>query len=142
MWIGKLIFIVFLGLTGFKSSAQDANMEIMMKMLSLKNSFIAKDSVTLSALLADDVTYGHTNGLIESKSQLIRSIMSGDQDYKTIDPSEMNIRMFDKTAIVNVRLKIHLIYNGKPTDLDMYAVLVWVKSKDWKLEARQSVKVQ
>ena len=136
----KLFVILFLGSITITSWSQDAQTEVMMKMLSLKNSLIAKDSVTLSALLSDDLTYGHTNGLIETKAQLIRSVMGGEQDYKTIDPSDMHIRVLEKTAIVNVRLKIHLDYKGKPTDLDMYALLVWIKTKDWKLEARQSVK--
>ena len=138
----KLFIILVFGFIAVSTSAQGAKTKVMMKMSSLNNALIAKDSVALSALLADDLIYGHTNALIETKAQLIRSVMSGEQDYKTIDPSEMKIRMYDKTAIVNVRLKIHLIYKDKPTDLDMYVLLVWVKSKDWKLEARQSVKLQ
>jgi hypothetical protein len=123
------------------SPAQDARMEVMMKMLSLKNSLIGKDSVALSGLLADDVTYGHTNGQIQTKTQLIRSVMSGEQDYKTIEPGEMNIKLFDKTAVVTMRSKVSMIYQGKPLDLDMYVTVVWIKTKDWKLEARQSVKL-
>jgi len=137
----KLLFILFFGIVAVASSAQDARMEVMMKMLSLRNSLIGKDSVALSGLLADDVTYGHTNGQIQTKSQLIRSVMSGEQDYKTIEPADMNIRFYDKTAIVTMRSKVKMIYQGKPLDIDMFVTLVWIKTKDWKLEARQSVKL-
>jgi hypothetical protein len=116
-------------------------MQIMMKMLSLKNSLIAKDSVTLAGLLADDVSYGHTNGLIQTKAQLIRSVMSGEQDYKSIEPSNMNIRMYEFTGVVTTNLKVIMNFQNNPLEMNMFATLVWIKNKnDWKLVARQSVK--
>ena len=113
-----------------------------MKMLSLKNSLIGKDSIALSSLLADDVTYGHTNGLIQTKAQLIRDVVSGVQDYKIIEPSDMNIRVFDHTAIVDMKSAVKMIFNNNPLEFNMYVTLVWIrKDGDWKLEARQSVKL-
>ena len=132
-------------LTPLLSAAQDGNaqkMEVMMKMLSLKNSLIAKDSVTLSGLLASDVTYGHTNGLIQTKGQLIHSVMSGEQDYKSIEPSDMDIRLYDNTGVVTMKSKVMLNFNGQPLDLNMYVTLVWVhKNNNWTLVARQAVKL-
>ena len=115
--------------------------ELMMKLLMLKTALIAKDSVTLSKLLADDVTYGHTNGLIQSKAELIHSVMTGEQDYKSIDPTKMNIRIFDKTAVVNMDSRIVLNYNKQSMQIDMKITFVWInKHNDWQLEARQAVK--
>jgi hypothetical protein len=118
------------------------DMQVMMKMLSLKNSLIAKDSVTLSNLLADDVTYGHTNGIIQTKAQLIRDVMSGVQDYKSIEPSNMNTRIYENTGVVTMNSKVIMNYQDKPLELNMFVTLVWIKSNnDWKLVARQSVKL-
>ena len=115
--------------------------ELMMKLLMLKTALIAKDSITLSKLLADDVTYGHTNGLIQSKAELIHSVMTGEQDYKSIDPTKMNIRIFDKTAVVNMDSRIVLNYNKQSMQIDMKITFVWInKHNDWQLEARQAVK--
>jgi hypothetical protein len=103
---------------------------------------LSKDSVALSNLLADDVTYGHSSGLIQTKAELIRSIMSGEQDYKTIEPSNMKVRIYDNAAAVNANVKANLIYQGKPTDLNMAVTFTWVKiNGEWKLVARQSVKL-
>lgn len=113
-----------------------------MKMLTLKNALVAKDSVALSKVLADDVTYGHTNAMIQTKAELIRDVMSKVQDYKSIDPSDMNIRLFNNTAIVNMNAKIVLTYKNEPMELKMKITLVWVKQNgDWVLEARQAVKI-
>jgi len=124
------------------SQGEPKQVQVMMQMALLRNSLLNKDSAGLATVLADDVTYGHSNGLIQTKAQLIRSVMSGDQDYKSIEASNMVVRMYDNSAVVTINLKVNLIFGGKPTDLNMYAMLVWVKKdKNWQLVARQSVKI-
>ena len=130
----------------FSSKAQQNNSarqtEVMMKMASLRSALLSKDSIALSNLLTDDVTYGHSSGLIQTKQELIRSVMSGEQDYKTIEPSNINVRIYDNAGVVTTNIKTSLIYQGKPTDLDMVVTLIWVKiNGEWKLVARQSVKL-
>ena len=114
---------------------------IMIHMLGLKTALIQKDSVSLSRLLSDDVSYGHSNALLQTRAQLIRDVMSGAQDYKSIDPSDMQIRIYDKTAIVTMKSEVSLVMQGKPMNISMNVLLVWIwKNNDWKLVARQSVK--
>ena len=69
----KIIITIFLSSLSIISFAQNESvkMDIMMKMYSLKTALIAKDSVTLSKVLADDVTYGHTNALLQTKAELL-----------------------------------------------------------------------
>jgi ketosteroid isomerase-like protein len=117
-------------------------MQVMMKMQDLRNALLSKDSVSLSALLADDVSYGHSTGIIQTKAQLIRDVMSGFQDYKSIEPSDLNIRVYDNAAVAVLKLKTNLIANGNPMDLNLNATLTWVKINNaWKLVARQAVKL-
>ncbi len=125
------------------SNAQNAQSEVMTKMLSLKNALIAKDSVALSNLLSDDVTYGHSTGVIQTKAQLIRSALNGEQDYRSIQPSNMNIRVYnDNTGVVTINLKVNVVNLGKPLDVNLAATLVWIKiNGEWKLVARQAVKL-
>lgn len=124
-----------------QQSMSSQQMDVMMKMASLRNALLKKDSVSLSSLLANDVTYGHSSGLIQTKAELIRSVMSGDQNYKTIAPSEMNVRVYDNSGVVTMKSDVSMIYQGNPLDLKMFITLVWIKKEgDWKLVARQSVK--
>jgi Domain of unknown function (DUF4440) len=117
-------------------------MEITKQMLMLKNALISKDSVALSSVLADDVSYGHTNAMIETKAQLIRSIISREQDYLSIESSEMKIRVYDKTAIVNMKSNVVMKYQNQPLELNMKVIFVWInKNNNWLLVARQSVKM-
>lgn len=140
----KLKFIILFLSIATLSFSQDekGRMEIMMKMLTLKNALVAKDSVALSKVLADDVTYGHTNAMIQTKAELIRDVVSLLQDYKSIEPSEMKIRVYDNTAIVNMNAKVVMNYQSQPLKLSMKITLTWIKKdKDWQLVARQAVKM-
>ena len=139
----KFFIILLIGLSPLLSFAQDNSQkqtEVMMKMLELRNALINKDSVSLDDVLANDVSYGHTSGLIQTKSQLIRSVVSKEQDYKNIIPSDMNIRIYDNTAVVTMKSSVIMNYQGKPLTMDMYITLTWIKKNKWQLVARQSVK--
>ena len=142
----KNIFILLITLSfAFNIKAQDANdpkMQVMMKMQDLKNALLSKDSISLSGLLADDISYGHSSGLIQTKSQLIRDVVSGFQEYKSIEASDLNVRIYDNTGIATLKLKVNLSFGGNPMDLNLIATLTWVKiNNEWKLVARQSVKL-
>jgi hypothetical protein len=139
----KFLIILLIGLSQLLSFAQENSpkqTEVMMRMLVLRNALINKDSVALDDVLASDVSYGHTSGLIQTKAQLIRSVVSKEQDYKNIIPSDMNIRIYDNTAVVTMKSTVIMNYQGKPLNMDMYITLVWIKKNKWQLVARQSVK--
>ena len=139
----KFFIILFIGLSPLLSVAQEYSpkqSEVMMKMLELRNALINKDSVSLDDVLANDVTYGHSNGLIQTKAQLIRSVVSKEQDYKNITPSDLNIRVYDNTAVVTMKSTVIMNYQGSPLNMNMYITLTWIKKSKWQLVARQSVK--
>ncbi len=141
----KLLCVLFLSILSYSSQAQGGagqQMEVMMKMATLRSALLNKDSATLAGLLSDDVTYGHSNGLLQTKAQLIRAVVSREQDYKAIDPSDMNIRLYGQSAVVTLLSKVSMVYQGKALDLTMNLLLVWIRvNNDWKLVARQSVKL-
>ncbi len=143
----SLLFILILvtGLAGTcraQPPSESDKMELTMHMLQLRNSLITRDSIGLDILLASDVSYGHSNGLMQTKAQLIRSVISREQDYKIIDPSDMLIRVYGSTGIVTMKMHVVMIYEEKPLDLKMGVTLTWIRAdKGWKLVARQSVKL-
>jgi hypothetical protein len=142
MKLKTYIFFTFCILHFTFSFAQDnSKMEVMMKMSELRSGLLSKDSISLSKLLSNDVTYGHTNGLIQTKAELIHDLMTKVQDYKSIAPSDMNIRVYGNTAVVNINVGVKMEYNAKPLEMNMHVVLVWIKNNgNWELVARQSVK--
>lgn len=138
----RVVFVLFF-FVPLISIAQNAyKAEVMAEMVKLKNSLIEKDSIALSNILDETVTYGHTNGMIETKDQLIHSVMTGVQDYKNIGMEEMEVKVYERTAIVTMKSKVSMNYKEKLLDLNMFAMLVWIKKNEvWKLVARQNVKL-
>ena len=139
-YIISILLISFLPL--FSIAQQDnAKMEVMMKMSALRNSLLTKDSATLTEIISTDVTYGHTNGMVQTRAQLIHDLITGVQEYKVIEPSDMIIRVYDNSAVVNINVAVKMNFQGKPLDMNMRVILVWIKMNGkWQLVARQSVK--
>ena len=139
--ISSFFFIIICFAAHAQAGNNDAKTEVMMRMLKLKKSLTGKDSAGLADVLGDDVSYGHSNGLLQTKAQLIHDVVTKVQDYQSIDPTDMVIRLYENTAIVTIKAKVNMLMKGKPLELSMNVLLVWVKiSNVWKLEARQAVK--
>ena len=142
--IKKIFLSLMIALVSFAANAQKEKNDIIaigQRIADLSKAMIAKDSGALSDLLSEDVAYGHTNGMIQTKAEFIRSIMSGEQDYKTFEVDSMHIKTYGITTIVNAHAKAKLLFKGNSLDLNMKMLLVWIKKNGkWVLVARQTVK--
>lgn len=76
---------------------------------------IKADRGALERLLADDLTYTHTNAMFETKPQFIASVTGGAIDYVSIVPSESDwkVRVEGNVAIVNGAAAINVVDKGK-----------------------------
>ncbi len=106
---------------------------------------VSKDTIVLKRILSDDVSYGHSNGWIQRKNEVISDLYNGTITYKKI---EVKARPFEIVGInkntVSVRLnaEIDLEMSNKPLQVKLSVLQVWVwKNKHWELFARQSVKI-
>src|SRR5437868_14510824 len=98
--------LLFTSVTFAQQGNSTEQAAVMMKMASFRSALLARDSASMSTLLADEVSYGHTNGLVQTKLQLIRDLVSGVQNYKSIEPSGMNVRVYGNSAVVTVKSKV------------------------------------
>ena len=51
------------------------------------------DLDTLGKLLADDLTYTHSTGVLETKTVFLESLKSGKLQFKTIEPADLQVRV-------------------------------------------------
>jgi|GEM_PF-503690 len=74
------------------------------------DAMIRQDTVTLSRILANDLIYIHTNGVIDDKTSLLKSIASGSVVYKYILPEKSITRVEGNFGWVygkaNIRFKV------------------------------------
>ncbi len=108
----------------------------------LRKAMIDADRAALELLTSDQLSYGHSGGLIEDKKDFVEKIVSGRSDFVSIDLAEQTIRVSKKIVIVRHILKAKTNDGGKPGDVQLRILLVWQKQAGkWKLLARQAVKM-
>ena len=110
----------------------------------LRKAMISADGAILNHLAADELTYGHSGGLMQNKPEFIHSFTSGESVFLDIELSNQTIRVVNDTAIVRHTLSANTNDKGKgPGTVKINILLVWIKNAEgeWKLLARQAIRV-
>jgi hypothetical protein len=100
---------------------------------------VKKDTAFLNQYLHDNLSYGHSNGWIESKSELINHLLEGKLVYTEIESKHLSSGYTEKTAVIRTESKIRYVLDGKEGELKLHVLQVWViNGYKWQLLARQS----
>lgn len=108
----------------------------------LRTAMVASDKATLESLVVDELSYGHSSGLVENKAQFVDQFVTGKSVFVNITLSDQTIKIAGDAAIVRHRLVADTNNNKVPGKVDIIILLVWQKQKgEWKLLARQAAKI-
>lgn len=108
----------------------------------LRKAMIAGDPVLLKNMAAEDLSYGHSNALVENRDEFVDQFVTGKSIFKTIDLTEQTIKVVGDVAIVRHRLTAATNNSNVPGNVDLTILMVWKKQKgEWKLLARQAAKI-
>ena len=108
----------------------------------LRTAMVTGERAALDAIAADQLSYGHSSGLIETKTQFVEKIASGQSDFVSIELKNQTISISKNTAIVRHELHAVTNDNNKPGEVHLKILLIWQKQgKEWKLLARQAVRI-
>lgn len=100
------------------------------------------DASELGALLAEELTYTHTTGQVESREEHLAAISAGKLDYQSIDRTEDQVRIYGDTAVITGRADMKVNAQGKDLVLAIRFTAVWVKGeKGWRMVAWQSTRL-
>ncbi|TMI96141.1 MAG: nuclear transport factor 2 family protein [Bacteroidetes bacterium] len=139
----KLLFgslVLFL----FNSSfAQIDSVGLKNAMQQLDKALLQKDEVVLKSVLHKDVSYGHSNGWIQSKDDILNDLKSGKLIYNNIENnSSAIVKISEKYATVKTNTNAEGSVNGTAFKLTLHIMQFWIKTKKgWQLIARQSAKL-
>jgi hypothetical protein len=139
----KVFLFLFLAIA-IQSSAQTDEQKVLERVKQLNDAIFAnKDSAALEGLLADKVTYGHSSGKIENRSEMIHGAITSPGTYSNFMMDSASVFFENNTAVVRHVLKATSIdKEGKQSPLHLGVLQVWVmQNKQWKLMARQAVKL-
>ncbi len=101
-----------------------------------------KDSVALKWLLSDKVSYGHSNGWVETKREVIDDLYNGKLTYKKINATKPDTRASGNVMSARSIADIDALMDGKMMSFKLKVLQVWIwENEHWMLFARQSVPV-
>lgn len=108
----------------------------------LRLAMISPNPTALADLFADDLSYGHSDGKLDTKASISGSLLDGNSDFTTIDISEQTVSVSGDVAIVRHRLLADTNDSGRPGHVKLKILLVWQRQEgEWRLLARQAVRV-
>jgi ketosteroid isomerase-like protein len=139
----KLFFTGIISLLIMSANAQTKDeTDVANAVESLRKAMIDGNREELQRIVLDKLSYGHSGGYVDDKKEFVEKLASGASDFVTIDLSEQTISISGNTAIVRHKLNATTNDSGKPGEVHLIVLLVFQKDhKEWKLLARQAVKV-
>lgn len=109
----------------------------------LNQAMIDGNQIMLDQLASENLSYGHSSGLVENKDTFITTIVDGKFGFTAIDLTDQTIAISDNIAIV--RHKFSAATNNKgqePGRVNLAVMQVWQKEKGrWFLIGRQATKI-
>jgi hypothetical protein len=107
----------------------------------LTKAMLAADKAQLDTLVADQLSYGHSGGVIQTKAEFVDVIASKKTVYKSIVLSDQTVVVAGSDAIVRHAWASESESGGKSTLSKIGILQVWQKQgASWKLLARQAFK--
>lgn len=108
----------------------------------LKQAMLDGKKEALEKIAHDNLTYGHSSGLIEDKKAFVEALASGKSDFTSITLTDQVIKVTGNTATVRHKLLGETMSNGTTSPINLSVLLVWIKEKgEWKLLARQTTRI-
>lgn len=134
----KCFFLIGLLFVGFVADAQKDSAALIQKSKAFHRMLVKHDFV-LELQLDDKLSYGHSNGWIETKQEVLHSLVT----YNSIAEDSIAATVSGKIGYVRFKGAFDVTMNGKQSVFSLKVLEVWRKKKgSWKLFARQAVRVQ
>ena len=136
--------MLLLGLTFSVVQAQTKDkQEVLDRIETWRKAVLGQDVKMLDKLLADELTYGHSNGVMDTKKSFITTIGTKKEVYNELNLDDMNVTIVGNNALVRHKMTGHVtLQDGAISKPNLGVLQVWNKTKKgWQLLARQAYKL-
>ena len=131
-----LLFSSSVGAQGGDEAAVAQSVETLLKAL------LEPDKAKLAQVTSDQVSYGHSDGRVQTKEQFINGVMTRKQVVKSLAFPDLKLSVVGNAAIVRHIYLAESELDGKATTTKIGALQVWQKQDGtWKLLARQGFRL-
>ena len=124
------------------ANAQHDTTLLRLSMADLNKALVTQDTVALNQLLHEKVNYGHSNGWVQTKREVINDFVNGKLKYTSVESVVGKVEVIKNTALVRSESMVEGVGNGNAFKMKLQVLQVWMWEKNkWLLIARQSVKL-
>ncbi|SEI43936.1 protein of unknown function [Azotobacter beijerinckii] len=124
------------------ASAADETVAVEAAAEQLRVAMVDPDKERLEALIAPQLSYGHSSGKVDTKESLIDNLMTGASNFSSIAIGDQSVQVVgDDIAIVRHTFVADTHGKGKdPARVNLKVLQIWKKKgSEWQLLARQAV---
>lgn len=105
-------------------------------------SVVKRDFAALDKILADDLIYAHSSGVIETKAEYLGKLRTGAQRYDAIEHRPMTVRIYGDAAVVHCHVHMRGVNPQGPFNDQLMMLHLWVRQGGvWRLAAHQTTKL-
>jgi ketosteroid isomerase-like protein len=102
----------------------------------------SNDFTALGQLLADDLVYTHSSAAVDDKASYIESMRSGTVKYESIEPRDVQVRVYGTTAVITGAGRFRVTARGEALDNQLRYTDVWVlRDGRWQMVSWQSTRI-
>lgn len=106
------------------------------------DALVKADAAALEKLYSETLTYTHSSGSTDTKTEYITNLKAGKTKYESLVREDVKVRVFGNTALHTSKTNIKLITNGQPSAFAVKMLHVWVKEgSSWRMVAHQTTRL-
>jgi hypothetical protein len=134
------VTILFLGLQ-LGAFAQTEEDKLTSTLKEFHVALVKKNTVSINQQTDKALSYGHSNGWVETKKELIEHLETGYMGYNSFREDSIKVEVNGNMAHARFIADINATMSGKEFTFKLRVLEVWVKKgKRWVLCARQAIR--
>ena len=123
------------------TNAQTEETKLITAMKEFHQALVEKNTVSINQQTEKALSYGHSNGQIQTKTDLLKDFETGLISYQSYKEDSVLVSLSGKFANVRFIADINATLRGNSISYHLKVLEVWVKKGNrWLLFARQAVK--
>jgi hypothetical protein len=123
------------------ANAQTEEEKLTTALKEFHQALVNKNTTSINQQTDKALSYGHSNGWVETKADVIKDLETGYLVYHSYKEDSLKISINESVANVRFVADISATMNGNDTNVHLKVLEVWVKKgKRWILFARQGVR--
>lgn len=137
----KFFLTILFFFSALAAVAQTDEEKLTVTIKEFHQALVAKNTVSINQQTDKALSYGHSNGWVETKNDMLKNLETGYISYQSYKEDSINVVLNGSMANVRFIADIGATMKGTASVYHLKVLEVWVKKgKRWVLFARQAVK--